>query len=72
VLREMELPRASLALSLFSFNAGVEIGQIAFVAILFPVVLFVSSRRWPQLRPAVSFSVVCLAVYWFVQRAFLG
>jgi hydrogenase/urease accessory protein HupE len=72
VLREMQLPRASLAVSLFSFNAGVEIGQIAFVSMVFPLVLFLSSRRWPQLRPAVSLSVVCLAVYWFVQRAFLG
>lgn len=72
VLREMQLPRASLAVSLFSFNAGVEIGQIAFVLMVFPLVLFLSSRRWPQLRPAVSLSVACLAAYWFVQRAFLG
>lgn len=72
VLREMQLPRASLAVSLFSFNAGVEIGQIAFVSVVFPLVLILSSRRWPQLRPAVSLSMACLAVYWFVQRAFLG
>jgi hypothetical protein len=72
VLREMQLPRGHLALSLFSFNAGVEIGQIAFVAVVFPVVLFISSRRWALLRPAISLSVACLAVYWFMQRAFLG
>jgi hypothetical protein len=72
VLRDMQLPRPSLALSLFSFNVGVEIGQIAFVAAVFPLVFFLSSRRWFVLRPVVSLSVVCLAVYWFVQRAFIG
>jgi HupE/UreJ protein len=72
VLRAMQLPRGGLALSLFSFNAGVEVGQIVFVATMFPLVVFLSSRRWPQLRPAVSASVMCLAAYWFVQRAFLG
>ena len=71
VLRQMELPPGTLAWSLFSFNAGVEVGQIAFVAMVFPLVL-ASRRRLPELRPAVSASIVCLAMYWFVQRAFLG
>lgn len=38
VLREMQLPRANLALSLFSFNLGVEIGQVVFVILLFPAI----------------------------------
>ena len=71
VLRQMELPPGTLAWSLFSFNAGVEVGQIAFVAVVVPLVL-ASRRRLPELRPAVSASIVCLAMYWFVQRAFLG
>jgi hypothetical protein len=71
VLREMELPKASLALSLFSFNAGVEIGQITFVLLIFPLVQDLVSSGWKRLKPAVSIGVGCLAVYWFVQRAFL-
>jgi hydrogenase/urease accessory protein HupE len=72
VLREMDLPRASLALSLFSFNAGVEIGQITFVMLIFPFVQDLTSSGWKRLKPAVSIGIACLAVYWFVQRAFLS
>ena len=71
VLREMDLPRSSLAVSLFSFNAGVEIGQITFVLLIFPLVQDLVSSGWKRLKPAVSIGVACLAVYWFVQRAFL-
>ncbi len=72
VLREMDLPKSSLALSLFSFNAGVEIGQITFVLLIYPLVQDLVSSGWKRLNPAVSIGVACLAVYWFVQRAFLG
>jgi HupE/UreJ protein len=72
VLREMQLSRSHLALSLFSFNTGVEIGQILFVLVAFPLIIYVTRSRWQQqIKPAVSLAVMCLAVYWFVQRAFL-
>ena len=71
VLREMELPRQSLALSLFSFNAGVEIGQITFVLLIFPLVQDLVTSGWRRLKPAVSAAVGCLAIYWFVERAFI-
>src|ERR1700678_617788 len=72
VLREMDLPRSSLALSLFSFNLGVEIGQVAFVLALFPLVLYIESSRWRrQIQVAVSLVVLCFAIYWFVRRAFV-
>jgi hypothetical protein len=72
VLREMDLPRSSLALSLFSFNLGVEIGQITFVALIFPLVRDLVSSGWTRLKPTVSIAIGCLAAYWFVQRAFLS
>jgi hydrogenase/urease accessory protein HupE len=72
VLREMQLPRTNLALSLFSFNLGVEVGQLIFVVLLFPAIddLIQSGRTW--LRPAVSAVIALLATYWFIQRAFFG
>ena len=72
VLREMDLPKSGLALSLFSFNLGVEIGQITFVLLIFPLVQDLVKSGWTRLKPAVSIGVACLAIYWFVQRAFLG
>jgi hydrogenase/urease accessory protein HupE len=72
VLREMQLPRPDLALSLFSFNAGVEIGQLIFVILLFPALEDLMNRGWTWLRPAVSWTIALLATYWFIQRAFLA
>jgi len=72
VLRDMDLPRASLALSLFSFNLGVEIGQITFVLLIFPLVQDLIKSGWTRLKPAVSGVIGALAIWWFVQRAFLS
>lgn len=72
VLREMQLPRADLALSLFSFNLGVEIGQLVFVVLLFPAIEDLIRSGWTKLRPAVSAVIGLLAAYWFIQRAFFG
>jgi hydrogenase/urease accessory protein HupE len=72
VLREMGLSRAHLGLSLFSFNLGVEVGQVVFVLALFPLVIYISSFRWrSDFQNAVSLGVMCIAVYWFIQRAFV-
>ena len=71
VLRQMQLPRRNLALSLFSFNAGVELGQLLFVAIVFPMMMYLAASAWQnRIRSAVSSGIVCLSVYWFIQRAF--
>lgn len=72
VLKEMELSRANLAVSLFSFNAGVETGQLLFVAVVFPLLYYVSRTRFKEhVLNASSLAIMCLGFYWFVQRAFL-
>lgn len=72
VLREMELTRKTLAISLFSFNAGVEIGQVIFVCVVFPLVVYATASRWKdQFLSATSLVIMALGFYWFVQRAFL-
>jgi hypothetical protein len=70
VLRDMQLPRTGMALSLFSFNLGVEIGQVVFVLLVFPAVQDLIKSGWTKLQPAVSSAIGCLAVWWFIQRAF--
>ena len=72
VLREMQLPRVNLALSLFSFNVGVEIGQVVFVVLLFPAIEDLIRSGWTRLRPAISIAIGLLATYWFIERAFFG
>lgn len=73
ILREMHLPPSGVAISLFSFNIGVELGQIAFVLLAYPVTLSIASLPFrATVRQAVSVSVMCLSVYWVIQRAFFG
>jgi hypothetical protein len=68
----MALTRKALVISLFSFNAGVEVGQLIFVCIVFPMVYYAASSRWKeQFLATTSLIIMGLGVYWFVQRAFL-
>jgi hydrogenase/urease accessory protein HupE len=71
VLREFGLPKEALRWSLFSFNVGVEIGQLAVVAVVASSLAAVR-RRSPRAGKHVATvgSVVVIAAggYWFVQR----
>jgi hypothetical protein len=73
VLVEAGLPTERLAAALFGFNAGVELGQLAAVAAVWPL-LHLLSRRDDGWRLAVlnygSAAVLTLGVFWFVSRAF--
>lgn len=45
VLLEQELPRAQLVQALFGFNVGVELGQLAVVACVWPILSWLRSRK---------------------------
>jgi hydrogenase/urease accessory protein HupE len=73
VLREMDLPSRALGWSLFSFNVGVEIGQLLVVVLV--ATAFEALRRrsaWAGRRLAVagSIGVIVAGAFWFVQRVF--
>jgi hypothetical protein len=71
VLKEMALTRRTLAISLFSFNGGVELGQLAFVSLVFPLVLYLTASRWKgRFLTASSLGIAALGFFWFIQRAF--
>jgi hydrogenase/urease accessory protein HupE len=73
VLREFGLPREALGWSLFSFNVGVEIGQLVIVLIV-TAGLSTIRRHSLTLRQRVAFAgsivVIAAGTYWFVQRVF--
>jgi HupE / UreJ protein len=72
VLKEIHLGQSHLAISLASFNVGVEIGQIVIVSVAFIVLRTIQKYPWElTLRRLLSGSVVALGLFWFVQRAFL-
>ncbi len=73
VLREMDLPGRALGWTLFSFNIGVEIGQLAVVVLVASLFAWVRSRSEAAgRRLAVGGSIVVMlaGAVWFVQRVF--
>jgi hydrogenase/urease accessory protein HupE len=75
VLREMELPRRALGWSLFSFNLGVEVGQILVVLVVASALATLRARSpIAGRRLAVAGSIVVIAAgsFWFVERLWLS
>ncbi len=71
VLRALRLPQQGLALALFSFNFGVEVGQVVIVMLCYPALAFLASYPWhDRMVAALSLIIFGLGMYWFVQRAF--
>lgn len=72
-LSEIGLPRGDIPLALFSFNVGVELGQLAFVGVvlgLFALAKWIK-RAAPlerEARPAASYAIGSLAAFWFFER----
>lgn len=68
------LSGAALAMPLFSFNLGVEAGQIAIAAICLPILF--SLRRQEKFAtygpPVISTLVALAGLYWFLQRTVLS
>ena len=65
------LPRQDLPLALLSFNVGVELGQLGFVALMLAMsgsfrVLQVRWPRWVQVLP--GYTVGTLGAFWTIQR----
>jgi hypothetical protein len=72
VLTDLGLPQGSLLLALVAFNLGVELGQLAIVAVFLPVAYAI--RDTALYRRAVfvggSLLVAAIAAAWLVERAF--
>jgi hypothetical protein len=72
VLADLGLPQDALVLALVGFNVGVELGQLAIVAVFLPVAF--SLRATGFYRVGVlklgSLLVALLAAWWLVQRMF--
>lgn len=75
VLKEFGLPQEALGWSLFSFNVGVELGQLAIVLVVASL-LAVIRRRVPAADKWIvivgSAVVIAAGAYWFVERVFFG
>jgi hypothetical protein len=72
VLTDLGLPQQALVLALVGFNVGVEIGQLAIVAVFLPLAFSLRSTGFYRVGvlKAGSVLVAVLAGWWLVQRAF--
>jgi len=71
VLAGVGMPPGRTAAALFGFNVGVEIGQLAVIALVWPLLGYVS-RRWRAdlLAEIGSAAIAGLGTFWFLARAF--
>ena len=73
ILRDIGLAETRLLISLFSFNIGVEIGQIGIVVLLFPLLVGIGRMQWQlTFQRAVSICILIFGVIWFVERLFIS
>lgn len=69
-LSEIGLPRDRLLSALIGFNVGVELGQLAVIAIAALVLAWWRNRAWyrPWVSSPISCVIAAVALFWTVQR----
>ena len=72
VLADLGLPQGALLLALVGFNVGVELGQLAIVAVFLPLAFWLRATRFYRVGVLTggSIMVALLASWWLVQRVF--
>lgn len=69
-LGDLGLPRMAMGLHLAAFNTGVELGQIAIVAVTVPLLFLARRVAWCRrtFMPGASLCLASLGVIWMIQR----
>jgi hydrogenase/urease accessory protein HupE len=70
-LAQVGLPADEIPLALFSFNVGIEVGQLLFVGLVLAarVALRMLPVRWPQASALIpAYAIGSLAAYWVFER----
>ena len=72
VLGELQLPQGALVRALLAFNVGVELGQLAIVALFLPLAFALRASAFYRrgVLQGGSWVIAGLAAVWFVERAF--
>jgi hypothetical protein len=74
VLSDVGLPEGRFALSLIGFNIGVELGQLAVIAVAFVALALPFGRKdWYRARIAIpaSCAIAAIGAWWTIERVFL-
>jgi hypothetical protein len=72
-LNEIGLPRNQFLTSILSFNAGVELGQIAVILAVFALIIIPFGKKpWYRIRVVypLSAAIALIAAWWTIERLF--
>jgi len=71
LLQELSIPSDKFISSLFSFNVGIEVGQLIIVASAFPLLYWLRPKVWYErvIRGA-ALIIGAAGIFWFIQRIF--
>lgn len=75
VLADIGLPAEGKFPALFGFNVGVELGQLAFVAVMLLIASLgglMSKKTNDGLQTIIALAVIGLGLFWFAERVFLS
>jgi hydrogenase/urease accessory protein HupE len=70
-LAEVGLPQNEVPLALVTFNVGVELGQLLFIAVILVIVLLLNRlrREWPAwIRQVPAYGIGGIAAFWLIER----
>jgi hydrogenase/urease accessory protein HupE len=72
-LAEIGLPHGDIPLALFTFNVGVEIGQLAFIGAVLAAFAIVKRLALPavvvqRMQPVATYAIGGVAAFWLVER----
>ncbi len=68
-LATLDLSLRNMITALFGFNIGVELGQVACVLVVAPLVMLLHRHRaGPLIVKAIAAVIFALGIYWFVER----
>jgi len=71
VLKNIGLAEDEIPLSLFSFNLGIELGQIFFVVIVLSILFllkYIFNPKLQNMQRFLGYSIGIIASFWFIQR----
>jgi hypothetical protein len=72
VLADLGLPQNALVTALIGFNVGVELGQLAIVAVFLPLAFWLRATKFYQVGVFKwgSILIALMALYWLIERVF--
>ena len=70
VMGDIGMGQEYMVLSLLGFNLGVELGQIAIIAVVFPILYLIRTQRWyiPVVLRLGSVLLILISVKWIIER----